>query len=99
MTLQLVIERTFMLSQFSLRARLISAFVFLSILVLAVGLISFRALNTTAGYYEHVATINLPNTDKLGEMRADAMESFYRLVQTMLPGNDAAEIKRLATDV
>jgi methyl-accepting chemotaxis protein len=75
----------------SLKGRLLAAFAAVAACVLAVGGISFFALNRVAASYRHVAEINLPNAETLADMAAASGEvrvAVNRVAQAGLTANE-----------
>ncbi len=85
----------------SLATKLISTTLFGGIALLIVGLINFTTMKNVLNYYNHVATINLMNSNNLGDMREHAAiigvhlnELYIQFTKGDYTGNELPEIER-----
>jgi methyl-accepting chemotaxis protein len=83
------------MENFSIRAKLVSAFLCISTFSLALGVISIIALNQTQSLFEHISDHNLPQTEELGSLRGTSREALALLLQTGLPDTTPAEQARV----
>ncbi len=84
-----------MFRRMSLNTKLVTMFSVSAFLLLLVGGLGIRALNETGRLFDHVITINFPNTVSVGALKAHANDTLRLLLQLNLPGNDEKEITRL----
>lgn len=81
-----------MFKSFSLKAKMIGAFVSVAMILILVGGVGIYYLNNVTHEYEHVAKINLPNSEFLGTMTLNATDA-VRYLRTTGEKIDAEEIK------
>lgn len=62
-----------MLSKLHLKYRILAGFIIVSCFALIVGLVGYIYLQKVVSNYDHVATINLGNLDKMGNMKDDTL--------------------------
>jgi methyl-accepting chemotaxis protein len=60
-------------NKLSLKAKFLSVIIAILFLLVVVGTAGYFSLKTVSEYYNHVASINLPNLDKLSEMKVSVL--------------------------
>ncbi|WP_305809191.1 Tar ligand binding domain-containing protein, partial [Staphylococcus epidermidis] len=78
----------------SLKAKLLSSYLFCAFCVAAVGVLGYWGSHRTSTTYQHVAEVNLPNSLALTQMRGSEKDMIVAV--TLLPGKhaSAAEVEK-----
>lgn len=79
----------------SLRIKLISSFLMVSLLTLVVGGVAVFTSERAAERYEHISEVNLPSNSSLSQMRGLAREALGLMLHLNLEGNPPEELKRV----
>ncbi|MBC7692183.1 MAG: methyl-accepting chemotaxis protein [Methylotenera sp.] len=88
-----------MMNNFSLKVKMISAFVAVACCLPVVGAINRFSMNDVVFKYKHVANENLPNTRWLARMRAAFYETRVGVNRYGFPDNSPQEMKEIADQI
>ncbi|WP_374029888.1 MCP four helix bundle domain-containing protein [Bdellovibrio bacteriovorus] len=73
-----------MLSRFSLKAKMLLAFMGISMLLLVVGGLGFYSNSKVVAIYDRIANLNLPNVEALGRIRYRAQEANRTMLRAVM---------------
>jgi methyl-accepting chemotaxis protein len=88
-----------MLSRFSLRANLLGAFSFFSVLLAVVGGIGIHFQSATTQEFKVVSDQNLPKVMQVNEMKFIAQFYLYHLLQLTIVRDDPKELERISEKI